>query len=241
MAKGTIRIIREPTPVSSGEIGGTSSQASGPPVSSVRPPSPSPNSGSSPTPRRRQSEDKRSSLRIEDRSGNQSSEVSDPKSNKRTPAPTGATTPVSSTRYRPKHRYLGSDEAKSTAQFYLSAAEMVGVTVAGPLGEMTDFERGMLTPPMQRVLQRIPLAALERSNIVLDAAFLIIGGAVYFNRISGGVRFPTRSQTKGVQEDTRAPVAAPTETTVDNTKPGDVDGIAVPVPSIIAQHMNGSI
>jgi hypothetical protein len=43
------------------------------------------------------------------------------------------------------------------------------------------------------------------------------------------------------QEDTQAPIGARPDTIVNNVKPGDVDGLAVPIPNVITANMNGAI
>lgn len=248
MASGTIRIIRDETPKAGGGIGGTSvesNSASGVKLPHGIEPEPSVESASSPGPttarRRRATEAKRSALSVEDRSPTERQAIGGAKSNRTTPAPTSNQSAGPSPRYRRSPVFYSASEAEATAKFVLSAVEMVGVVSAGPIGEMTEFERGMLTPPMQRILQRTPVTYMERALPMMDLAFLVIGGAMYFNRISGGIRFPSRPQTKGVQEDKASPVAAPVESTVSRTRAGDIDGIAPPIPTEITAHMNGSI
>lgn len=238
MAQGTIRIIRNETPGIGGETNGTSgSETSGVPkgieLESIDE-STDESSGSQPT-SRRHSETKRTTLSVEDRTG-QSEEVTD-SSSRTTPAPT----PKRGGKPKPRPSYMPESEAGTTAKFLLSAVEMTGVAIAGPIGEMSDFERGMMTPALKRILQRTPIGIIERTTPLIDLAFLVMGGAMYFNRISGGMRFPSKPVSKGVQEDKTAPQAAPVERTVANTRAGDVDGIAPPVPSVITAHMNGSI
>jgi hypothetical protein len=98
-----------------------------------------------------------------------------------------------------------------------------------------------MTPALSRVLSRTPIDIVEKANPIVDAGILLLFGAMYFSRVAGGLKLPSRSPTKGVQEDRSAPQAARVESTVDNTRAGDVDGIAVPVPSAITAHMNGAI
>lgn len=245
MAQGSIRIIRDAVSTTGGETnGGTSStptQGNPARVSATierEPDAPTVTVRSSPTTRRKHSETKRSSLSVEDRDGDSSSQVTSSQPNKKTPAPPKAEEKTRVYNRRSRAIHYSESEAQQSAQWLLSAVEMVGVMTAGPRGEMTEFERGMITPALRRVLQRTPIGIIERANPIIDLAFVVMGGALYFNRISGSIRFPTRAQTRGVQEDTKAPHAAPVERTVDNVKPGDVDGIAPPVPTAISQHMN---
>ena len=248
MAAGSIRIVRDAVPSTGGSIQepGRETAKGGiritpeVPGESTSVPGGINGSGNA-TRRKRATEAKRASLSIEDRDGIPSSEVT-PKvqPNRTTPAPTVESKKPRAYTRTPR-RYMGVEESRTTAAFLLSAAEMVGVTVAGPIGEMTEFERGMLTPPLQRILQRTPVGIIERATPLIDICFLVMGGAIYFNRVSGGMSFPSKPKSRAVQEDMQAPQSAPVERTVETTRPGDVDGIAVPVPSAITQVMNGAI
>lgn len=252
MAQGSIRIVRDETPENGGGVRGATGAATkakrgtitikpdnDPTTNSV--PIVNQQSSNGTTTRRKHSEAKRTTLSVEDRDGAPSEEVgSKVQPNRTTPAPESAT-PRARVYNRSPRRYMTEGDSAQTAKFLISAVEMVGVTVAGGVGEMTEFERGMLTPPMQRILQRTPVGVIEKTTPLIDICFLVMGGAIYFNRISGGIKFPSRPKSRAVQEDMQAPQSAPVEQTVDNTRPGDVDGIAVPVPSAITQHMNGVI
>lgn len=246
MAQGSIRIIRDETTGAGGPIQGASGATSKTRGITITPDNSSATSSgpsSRPTTERKpkHSETKRAALSVEDRDGVVGSEVA-PKvqPNKTTPAPTSEA-PKPRVYNRSPRRYMAETESEQTAKFLLSAVEMVGVTVAGPVGEMTEFERGMLTPPFKRILQRTPIGVIEKTTPLIDICFLVMGGAIYFNRISGGIKFPSRPKVSGTQEDMQSPQAAPVEKTVETLRPGDVDGIAVPVPSAITQHMNGTI
>jgi hypothetical protein len=139
--------------------------------------------------------------------------------------------------------YPTVDNAHNQATFLLSALEMAAVTTSGPKAEMTEWERAILTGPLQRMIQRTPLSVVEKGGIVFDIGFLTIGGAIYFSRVFKDVQLPRfgKQRTKGTQEDTQAPQAAPAYQTVQTTKAGDVDGLAQPVPVDIQRHMNGMI
>jgi len=194
------------------------------------------NNGTPRKPARERRKEKRAALRVTDRSNESESEVgSEPE--KKTPAPrTRRVTEV-------KH-FLTEPEALTNAKFYLSALEMMAVSVSGPRGEMTEFERAMMTPALKRTLKRIPLEAMEKGNIVLDSILLVGGMTMYMNHASGGFRwsFPwKRPQRKGVQTDTQSPVSQPMETVVRTTNTGDLDGLAVPVPEVFTRYMNGNI
>jgi hypothetical protein len=147
-------------------------------------------------------------------------------------------------RGRPSKRvYPTLEESNNNAKFLLSALEVACITRVGQRGEMTDWERGMMQAPLQRCIQRIPIDAVRKGGLFVDIGFLVMGGSMYFGRIMQGVEFnlPGKRQSRGVQEDTRAPVAAPVEQTVSTIKPGDRDGLAQPIPSYITQNMNGAI
>jgi hypothetical protein len=121
---------------------------------------------------------------------------------------------------------------------------MIAVSVSGPNGEMTEFERAMMTPALKRTLQRIPLEAMEKGNVVLDSILLVGGMTMYMNHAGGGFKWSwpwKRQQKKGVVTDTQSPVTQPMESVVSNTKTGDIDGLAVPVPEVFTRYMNGSI
>jgi len=139
--------------------------------------------------------------------------------------------------------YATVEDSKNYAQFLLSAVEVAGVTVAGPSGEMSSFERGVLQAPLQRMIQRTPVHVMEKGGIVIDSGFLIVGFAIYFSRVFKGIKVPTfgKPKPKETQEDTAAPVAAQAHQVVDTIKAGDVDGLAQPIPSIIAATMNSAI
>jgi len=186
---------------------------------------------------RERRKEKRAALRVTDRSGESQSEVSSTEPEKKTPAPR-------SRRVTEVKHYLTEPEALTNAKFYLSALEMMAVSVSGPNGEMTEFERAMMTPALKRTLKRIPLEAMEKGNIVLDSILLVGGMTMYMNHAAGGFRwsFPwKRPQRKGVQTDTQAPVSRPMETVVPTTNTGDIDGLAVPVPEVFTRYMNGNI
>jgi len=173
---------------------------------------------------------KRAALRATDRS-NENQEVA-PEPEKKTRR----------SKVEVKH-YLSDTQALTNAKFYLSALEMMATSISGPNGEMTEFERAMMTPSLKRVLGRIPIEALEKGNIVLDSVFLVGGMTMYMNHVTGGIRWTwpwKRDQKKGVQTDTQAPAAAPMEKVVQ-PKTGDLDGLAIPVPEVFTRYMNGNI
>lgn len=226
MAEGTIRIVREPDKEPGGE-GPTVSVSEGefsvPTRESGR------NSpGKSTSNSRGNSETQRSSLSVEDR-GNESESVGPPP-----PARKGGRKPIQ------KVSYMTGGEAKRTAEYLVSAIEMVGVITTGPIGEMTPFERGILIPPTSRILERTPVELVGKFSPLIDGAALIIGLGMYVMRVSTGMKGSTTKPFQNVQEDTASPVAAQPNTTVPTTRAGDVDGIAPPVPSVIQQYMNGT-
>lgn len=135
------------------------------------------------------------------------------------------------------------EDSKSNAQFLLSAIEVAAVTSVGPRGEMTQWERGILGGPLQRIIARTPLSVVEKGGIIFDIGFLVMGGSIYFSRVLNGFTIPQigKKKSKGTQEDTQAPMAAPVEQIVDNVKAGDLDGLAQPIPREILANMNGVI
>ena len=149
-------------------------------------------------------------------------------------------------RGRPPSRKLKPtiEDSHNTAKFLLSAIEIACVTTVGPTGEMTEWERGLMQAPLQRIIARTPIGVIEKGGLYIDLGFLVIGGGIYISRVFRGYKLPQFSkQKKGVetQEDIQAPISARPNEIVDNIKPGDKDGLAVPVPNVISQHMNGAI
>lgn len=135
-------------------------------------------------------------------------------------------------------------ESNDSAKLLLTFIEIASVTAIGPTGEMSEWERGFITPPLQRIIARIPIEAVQKGGLFVDIGALTIGSAMYFGRVLKGVKLPSMSNKKkdvGVQEDIAAPVSAPAHEVVDNIRAGDKDGLAVPVPTAITQIMNGAI
>jgi len=145
----------------------------------------------------------------------------------------------------PSKAKLTLEDASNNAKFLLTAIEVACVTSIGPTGEMTEWERGLMQAPLQRILARFPVAYIEKGGIFVDCAFLIMGSAIYFGRVSKGIKLPVLSGKKRAQvqtqEDPQSPVAAQPHLIVDDIKAGDRDGLAVPIPTIIQEHMNGPI
>ena len=147
-------------------------------------------------------------------------------------------------RGRPRKLRPTIEDSQNTAKFLLSAIEIACITSVGPTGEMTDWERGLMQAPLQRIIQRTPINVIEKGGMLIDCGFLIIGSGIYFSRVLKGVKLPQLSNKKRGEEtvtDTAAPVAARANEIVDTIKPGDVDGLAQPVPTVITNFMNGAI
>lgn len=142
-----------------------------------------------------------------------------------------------------KQIYPTIDDAGNQAKFLLSAIEIACVTTRGPQGEMTEWERGVIQAPLQRCIARIPIAYVAKGGLVVDIGFLTIGSSLYFARVFRGVKLPNfgKKPVNETQEDVESPVAARTESVVTSTRAGDIDGLAVPIPSVITAYMNGSI
>jgi len=235
MAEGTIRIVPESTgqsekPIDS-EAGGDFQYLSAEEFGRTD----SNNGTKGPSARERRKQ-KRASLRVTDRS-TESQEVSDSQPERKTPPPR-------SRRVTEVKHYLTDTEALTNAKFYLSALEMMAVSVSGASGEMTEFERAMMTPALKRTLARIPIEAMNKGNVVLDSILLVGGMTMYMNHAAGGFKWSwpfKRNQKKGVVNDTQAPVSQPMETVVQNVNTGDLDGLAVPVPEVFTRYMNGNI
>lgn len=195
------------------------------------------NNGTPSKPARERRREKRASLRVTDRR-EETSNVDSSEPDKKTPPP--------KTRKQVteiKH-YLTDTEALSNAKFYLAALETIAVSVSGPRGEMSEFERAMMTPALRRTLRRIPTEAMEKGNVVLDSILLVGGMTMYMNHAAGGFKWSwpfNRPQRKGVQTDRQSPVSQPMETVVTTTNTGDLDGLAVPVPEVFSRYMNGEI
>lgn len=146
---------------------------------------------------------------------------------------------------RPRsQKYPTLEDSRNQAAFLLSALEVVSVTAVGPNGEMTEWERGFIQAPLQRIIQRIPLDKLQKGGLIVDIGFCSMGLAIYSARISQGIKLPKFGKGKEAevaQDDRAAPVAAPVVNTVPTTQAGDKDGLAVPIPTAIATYMNGQI
>jgi hypothetical protein len=148
---------------------------------------------------------------------------------------------------RPKRSgkvYPSLTESGDSAKLLLSFIEIASVTAIGPTGEMTEWERGFIQAPLQRIIARIPVDMVQKGGLVVDIGALTIGFSLYFARIGRGIKLPEFSKKKKGEEivtDPMSPVPARVIDTVDTIKAGDKDGLAVPVPSAIQQHMNGAI
>lgn len=231
MAEGTVRIVREPDKEPGRQapsINVSESEFDIPTRKSGRD-----SASKSTSDPRRNSETQRSSLSVEDR-GNESESVGSPSPSRQTPSPRGRK-PIQ------KVSYMNGPEAKRTAEYLVSAVEMVGVVTTGPVGEMTPFERGILIPPTARILERTPVELVGKFSPLIDGAAVVIGLGMYIMRVSSGVKGNTKQTIQNVQEDTASPIAAQATQTVPTTRAGDVDGIAPPVPNVIRQYMNGSM
>lgn len=232
MDTGAVRSISEQSPINSGETGefqplsdSELRTATGKRTSDNGTPSKSTSSGAT---------KKRTSLRVTDREdAHKVTEGTQPE--KKTPPPKQRTST------KQVLHYLTDTEAQNRARGYLALIEMGGVAVAGPNGEMSEFERTMMTPAMKRTLARIPIEYLEKGNIVFDTMLLVGGLGMYLSRVGKSIPLPRRKQSKGVQNDVEAPVAAEVENVVIRTQPGDLDGIAVPVPQVFKQYMDAPI
>jgi len=149
-------------------------------------------------------------------------------------------------RGRPSSRKLTPtiDDSTNTAKFLLTAIEVACVTSVGSTGEMTEWERGLMQAPLQRIIARTPVDIINKGGLYVDIAFLVLGGGIYFSRVLKGVKVPSLNKKKAqsqTTEDPQSPVAAPVNTIVDNIKAGDRDGLAVPIPTVIQSYMNGPI
>jgi hypothetical protein len=143
-----------------------------------------------------------------------------------------------------RRKYPTVEDSGNTARFLLSAIEIAAVTATGPTGEMTEWERGILQAPLQRIIARTPIGIVEKGGIFIDIGFLTVGFGVYLTRVTRGMKAPDWLQKKPkveTQEDTAAPISARPETVVTSTKAGDLDGLAVPVPDQISAVMNGAL
>jgi len=154
------------------------------------------------------------------------------------------TTPRGRGRAPAKRKYPTIEDSTNTAKFLLSAVEIAAVTASGPQGEMTEWERGIIQAPLQRIIARTPIGIVEKGGLFIDIGFLTVGLGVYLTRVTRGLTAPSWLQKKPkveTQEDTAAPVAARAEAIVDTTKAGDRDGLAVPIPTAITNGMIGAI
>ena len=143
-----------------------------------------------------------------------------------------------------KRKYPTIEDSTNTAKFLLSAVEIAAVTATGPTGEMTDWERGILQAPLQRIIARTPIGIVEKGGLFIDIGFLTVGFGVYLTRVTRGLKAPDWLQKKPkveTQEDTEAPVSARPDAVVATVKAGDLDGLAVPIPTAITSIMNGSL
>lgn len=236
MAEGTIRIIQDSAGQSDESSNGTTDEFRIIPPEQFSNGDSTTNNGTPRQSARERRKEKRAALRVTDRSDENQEVGTEPE--RKTPPPKRSRTVT-----EVKH-FLSEPEALTNAKFYLSALEMIAVSVSGPNGEMTEFERAMMTPALKRTLKRIPLEAMEKGNVVLDSILLVGGMTMYMNHAGGGFRwsFPwKRVQKKGAVTDTQSPVTQPMESVVPTTATGDIDGLAVPVPEVFSRYMNGSI
>jgi hypothetical protein len=135
-------------------------------------------------------------------------------------------------------------EASDSAKLLLSFIEVANVTFVGASGEMTEWERGFMSAPLQRILARIPVEALQKGGLIVDCGALTVGASLYFARVLRGIKLPQFSKQKKGEEivqDPQAPVSARPIETVGTVKAGDLDGLAQPIPSEIQYYMNGAI
>jgi hypothetical protein len=235
MAEGTVRIVRDESQKPVGQAGVHDISDSDIIITTSRA---NRNSTSKPTTNsRRNSATQRAALSVEDR-GNEDQEVAD--SNKRTPAPNKPEKPTGR-RVASRPIFMSATEAKQNAEYLVAALEMIGVVTAGPTGEMTPFERGILIPPTTRMLERSPIQIVGKFTPLIDGAAIIIGMGMYIARVTSGVRGTPKNPANQVQEDTAAPIAAQPTSTVSNVRAGDIDGIAPPVPNQIRDILNGAI
>lgn len=147
-------------------------------------------------------------------------------------------------RGRPSKRLKPTTEdSLNTSKFLLSAIEIACVTSFGPAGEMSEWERGLMQAPLQRIIARTPLSVVEKGGMFIDCGFLIVGSGIYFNRLLKGVKLPNFAKNKKdeVATDAQAPISARVDDLVDTTRAGDKDGLAVPIPNVITANMNGVI
>src|SRR5215471_1829446 len=154
-------------------------------------------------------------------------------------------TPKGRGRAPARRKFPTIEDSTNTARFLLSAVEIAAVTATGPTGEMTDWERGILQAPLQRIIARTPIGVVEKGGLFIDIGFLTVGFGVYLTRVTRGLKMPDWATNKKAkvetQEDTAAPIGARPDSIVDTVKPGDIDGLAVPIPSAITANMNGAI
>jgi hypothetical protein len=143
-----------------------------------------------------------------------------------------------------KRKYPTIEDSTNTARFLLSAVEIAAVTATGPTGEMTEWERGIIQAPLQRIIARTPIGIVEKGGILIDIGFLTVGFGVYLTRVTRGMKAPdwlAKKPKVETQEDTQAPIAARPDTIVTSVKAGDIDGLAVPIPTAISSIMNGNL
>lgn len=238
MAEGTIRIVPDEHQSSVRQAGVHDISDSDIIIPSTRA---GRNAASKPTSNsRRNSESQRSALSVEDRRDeDQKVDDSDSSTSRRTPAP-NKTERTAGKRQPVRPIFMSATEAKQNAEYLVAALEMIGVVVSGPVGEMTPFERGILIPPTQRMLERSPIQIVGKFTPLIDGAAIIIGMGMYIARVTNGVK-GTPKNPPNIQEDQAAPVAAQPASVVTTTRAGDVDGIAPPVPNQIRDILNGAI
>src|SRR5215510_1982026 len=101
-------------------------------------------------------------------------------------------------RGRPVSRKLKPtiEDSQNTAKFLISAVEILCVTTVGPTGEMSDWERGLMQAPLQRIIARTPVGIIEKGGLYVDLGFLVIGGGLYFSRVLRGYKLPNFNKNK---------------------------------------------
>src|SRR5215472_7251729 len=90
-----------------------------------------------------------------------------------------------------KRKYPTIEDSTNTAKFLLSAIEIAAVTATGPTGEMTEWERGILQAPLQRIIARTPIGIVEKGGLFIDIGFLTVGLGVYLTRVTRGLTAPS--------------------------------------------------
>lgn len=78
-------------------------------------------------------------------------------------------------------------EATGAAQVLLASINMMVGAVAGPDAPMNAGEQAFIEPPLTRIINRLPVSAIDRFGGLMDPCILGIGMLFWFTRVRGTI------------------------------------------------------